>query len=156
MASIRLKSVRISDESTMKAIVDFAMALRGGAVGIAKYVVSELVVAAMKKAAGLYHTHQISNQADGIIRNKKDNSWREFSRTGKTKTVIIYQFADRRGKITEVKYDALLRSVGGFLEVACLNPKRGGTALAHVTTKLKTKQLAAHEWTAEGWSTWPK
>ncbi len=153
---IRLKTVAVRDESTMQQIYEWAKACRGGAIGIAKHVCTELVLALVKKALTGLHSYQIENQVDGLLRWKKEgNQWKVFSRTGRCYVMIIYGFADRAGKVTEVKNRALVRAVRGMVEVAIINPRTGGT-LKTVRTKTKTRQLSANEWAVEYWPAYKK
>lgn len=152
---ITLATVAIHDESTMQALVEWAKALKGGIAGVAQKACSELAVAAIKKAIGGVHSYQIKNQTDGMLRWKKGNEWKEFSRKGRCKTLVVYQFSGRGGTITKVSYPALVRAIQGKIEVAVTNPRTGMT-LETVRTGLDAKQLSATEWTVRGWPTYPK
>jgi hypothetical protein len=131
----------------------WAKALKGGVPGLAQQACSELVVAAIKEAISAYHDFQIANQVDGLLRYKKSEHWMEFSRTGRVKVAVIYQFSDSKGTITEVPYPALVRCLEGFVEVEIVNP-RTSMSLQTIKTKLKAKQLTANEWACEGWPTY--
>lgn len=150
---IKLKTIAVHDESTLKDLVEWAKALKGGAAGIAQKVCTDLAVAAIKSATASLHTYQIENQVDGMLRWKKGNEWRVFTRTGRFKVTIIYQFADRQGKVTQVPYYGLARAINGKIEVAILNPKTGMT-MKTIRTKTKARQVSAGEWAVEYWPTY--
>jgi len=148
---IKLKTVAIRDENTLKDLIEWAKALRGGALGVAQKVCSELVVAAIKMAINGVHTYQVQNQIDGMLRWKKEgNEWKAFARTGRCRVAVIYSFADRQGKTTQIPYPAIARAVNGFVEVAVINPRTGMT-IKTVKTSTRACQLRAGDWAVEYW-----